>query len=123
MVRRSLSPELLERCREFRQSPTKAEELLWECLRNKRLNGYKFRRQHPAGGYILDFYCPVAKLEIELDGSIHQIEERFVYDRKREEDLARLGVKTIRFWNNEVTSNIERVLETILEYVEEGSKK
>lgn len=61
----------LELCRDFRKNPTKAEACLWEILRSKQLEGYKFRRQHPMKGYILDFYCPELKLAIEVDGQIH----------------------------------------------------
>ncbi|MGE5599382.1 MAG: endonuclease domain-containing protein, partial [Bacteroidota bacterium] len=61
-----LPPQLLQRCRELRQSATDAEQLLWELIRNRQLLGAKFRRQHPVGPFILDFYCHEAKLAIEL---------------------------------------------------------
>ncbi|HUT98397.1 MAG TPA: DUF559 domain-containing protein, partial [bacterium] len=68
---RKLPSLLLERCRKLRGSQTKAETRLWRCLRRKQLFGARFRRQHPLGGYILDFYCPESKLAVELDGSGH----------------------------------------------------
>jgi very-short-patch-repair endonuclease len=73
-------PLLIERCREFRKNPTVAEALMWEQLRNKRLGGYKFRRQHPIAGYVLDFFCFEIKLGIELDGAVHINSEQAEYD-------------------------------------------
>jgi very-short-patch-repair endonuclease len=75
--------------------------------------GYKFRRQHPAGRYILDFYCHDANLGIELDGGGHLNESQSVYDESRTEELAGMGIKVIRFWNNEVLQQTEAVLEVI----------
>jgi very-short-patch-repair endonuclease len=114
LIHRSLSPELLEICREQRKKPTEAEAILWECLRNSRLKGYKFRRQHPAGGYILDFYCPVVRVGIEVDGGIHLEKEQVEYDRMRSNDLAELGIEVIRFWNSEIITQPGQVLNTIL---------
>ncbi len=119
MVKRSISPELLEKCKEMRKNPTNAERVLWERLRSKQVDGYKFRRQHPAGGYVLDFYCAAAWLGIELDGGIHRETEQAAYDRQRSEDLAELGVLVLRFWNDEVLSDTERVLEEIITSVKE----
>jgi very-short-patch-repair endonuclease len=72
MNRNSFSSNIVDLCREQRKSPTEAEFVLWNHLRNRNLGGYKFRRQHPIGGYILDFYCAEAKTGIELDGAVHQ---------------------------------------------------
>jgi very-short-patch-repair endonuclease len=113
MVRRSLSPELHEEILHQRKYPTKAETILWNELRNHGLAGHKFRRQHPAGGYILDFYCPEVKLAIEVDGGIHRETSQKAYDEQRTQDLANLGIQVIRFWNSEVESNLEVVLQRI----------
>lgn len=113
MVRRSLSPALLDEVREQRQKSTPAEAKLWSCLRNRQLGGYKFRRQHPAVGYVLDFYCPSAKLAVEVDGGVHLHPERSEYDRQRTLDLESLGIKVIRFWNSEVLTNLPEVLKCI----------
>jgi very-short-patch-repair endonuclease len=113
MVKRSLSLELLEQIREQRKKLTKAEALLWESLRDCRLGGYKFRRQHPAGGYNLDFYCPAARLRIEVNGGVYREIEQAGYDRQRSEDLTGLGEKGMRFWNSEVANDLDRVLEQI----------
>jgi type I restriction enzyme R subunit len=76
---------LLRRVREFRKHPTTAEAMLWECLRGRRLNGTKFRRQHPIRRYVVDFYCHEHKLIVELDGEIHEHQRE--YDAVREADL------------------------------------
>jgi type III restriction enzyme len=105
--------ELLERVRELRRNATDAENLLWNLLRDRQLLGAKFRRQHPLGGYILDFYCHEARLAIELDGSGHLEEDRAAYDEARTKDLQALGVRVIRFWNNQVFQETRAVLDEI----------
>ena len=96
-----------------RVAPTPAEEMLWKTLKGKQLGGYKFRRQHPISNYILDFYCHVAKLAIEIDGDYHLSEEQKQYDTNRTADLLDLGIREIRFTNSEIFHNIEKVLEDI----------
>jgi len=100
-----------ERARSLRKRLTDAERLLWSRLRNHQLAGYKIRRQQVMGVYIVDFVCLEPKLIIELDGGQHatQIE----YDAKRSSYLNSLGFKVLRFWNNDVLSNLESVLESI----------
>jgi Uncharacterized protein conserved in bacteria len=105
--------QLIEKCREYRHSPTKAEALLWEELRDRRLNGYKFRRQHPIAGFIVDFYCPEVKLAIEVDGSVHREPGQADYDRERSRILAETGVEVLRFWNEEVINGRPAVIERI----------
>ena len=114
MVRRSLSPELHEEILNQSANPTKAESLLWDALRKHKLDGCKFRRQHPALGYILDFYCSEVKLGIELDGNVHRDPNQRTYDTQRTDDLAELGIKLIRFWNFEVEKNLQGVLHRIM---------
>jgi very-short-patch-repair endonuclease len=97
----------------LRRKSTEVEKRLWSKLRDGRLDGLSFRRQHPAGHFILDFYCPQLRLSIELDGSQHQANE--VHDTKRTAWLRRCGVTELRFWNNDVTQNLTGVLEMILE--------
>ena len=97
-----------------REAPTKAEETLWNALKGKQLGGYKFRRQHPVSRYILDFYCHAAKLAIEVDGGYHLNPEQQEYDTKRTANLLDLGIHEIRFTNNEVMSDQEKVLAEIL---------
>lgn len=80
-----------DRAREMRRKPTRSEAALWQMLRNRRL-GVKFRRQHPALGWILDFYCPEAKLAVELDGSHHDGSR----DEVRDKAIMALGIRTLR---------------------------
>ena len=75
----------------------------------------KFRRQHPVGNYIVDFYCDEAKLAIELDGGQHASSSG--YDTTRTQELERLGIRVLRFWNNEVLGNLSGVLERIAEAI------
>ncbi|MHB1274102.1 MAG: endonuclease domain-containing protein [Rhodanobacter sp.] len=94
----------------MRQSGTDAERKLWYQLRAGRLNGMKFRRQHPIPPYIVDFYCEARKLVVELDGSQHNVEA----DRERTRFLERQGLKILRYWDNEVLQQMEAVLEAIV---------
>lgn len=84
---------------------------MWYKLKGNRLLGYNFRRQHSIGKFIVDFYCPLRKLVIELDGSQHL--DNIEYDRERTEYFESLGIKVIRFWNDEVNKNIDSVMEII----------
>ena len=113
----ALPKELLNRCRELRRSATNAENLLWQLLRDRRLCDFKFRRQHPLGGYILDFYCHEAQLDVEVDGGGHAEDVQAHHDAQRTHELEELGVRVIRFWNNEVLNETGKVLEEILAQV------
>ena len=86
---------------------------MWRVLRNHQLSGFKVRRQHPMGPYILDFYVAQCALVIELDGDSHTTAEQIAYDRVRHEHLAALGLKVLRFWNAEVHEDDESITETI----------
>jgi very-short-patch-repair endonuclease len=97
--------------REMRGRMTDAEALLWQFLRNRRIAGAKFRRQHPVGRYILDFYCDEKKLGIELDGGQHA--EAVDYDARRDAWLNMQGIRVLRFWNNQVLTETEAVMEAI----------
>jgi very-short-patch-repair endonuclease len=102
-----------DRARALRAAQTKVEGRLWQRLRNRQLNGAKFRRQRPIGGFIVDFFCLDARLVIELDSSQHGEEPERQADERRTEYLAGQGYKMLRFWNEEVLDNIDGVLETI----------
>ena len=103
-------PLLKERRIELRKNQTREEKILWERLRQNQL-GFKFKRQHSVGPYILDFYCSEKKLAIELDGS-HHVDNK-EYDTQRSDYLSVLGIKVLRFWNSEVSANIEIVIQRI----------
>lgn len=101
---------LLERRRELRFNATETEKLLWEELRGSKL-GYKFKRQHSVGGYIPDFFCPVKRLVVEIDGGIH-IQQR-EYDKNRDKFFNELGYTVLRFKTLEVENKIKEVVEKI----------
>jgi very-short-patch-repair endonuclease len=98
--------------RRLRRNSTEVELRLWQKLRNKQL-GVDFRRQHPAGNFILDFYCPALRLAIELDGGQHAEIKALDRDEKRRRWLAERGATLLRYWNSEVTENLTGVLEDI----------
>jgi very-short-patch-repair endonuclease len=107
--------DILHNARQLRGTQTDAENLLWHILRGRRFCGFKFRRQHPVGSYILDFYCHDAQLAIELDGGGHAVEEQMEYDQQRTKELTGAGIRVLRFWNNQVFKQTEAVLEAIYE--------
>ena len=104
---------LMQRRKALRNHLTPSEASLWNRLKKSQLAGRKFRRQHSFGYYILDFYCPAAKLVIELDGPIHDTEEAYHYDRRRDAFMASLGLKVLRFRNEQVLENMSGVLQEI----------
>jgi len=108
--------KIFENARALRQTSTEAEEKLWQGLRNKKLSGLKFRRQHTIDKWIADFYCHEKKLVIELDGSIHNEKEIIEYDEARTKDLKELGINVLRFRNEEVMTSMETVLKSIAEF-------
>jgi very-short-patch-repair endonuclease len=108
---------LKELSRQLRGNMTDAERLLWVKIRKKQLNGYQFYRQKPIGDYIVDFYCPRAKLVVEVDGSQHFTEEITEYDRARDEYMNSLGLMVLRFINIDVMTHIEGVVERIEEKI------
>ena len=99
--------------RVVRNNQTPQEILLWSRLRREQL-GFKFRRQHSIGGYITDFYCPVKKLVIEIDGSQHFGKEAKKYDDIRSNYFEGLCIKVLRFTNTEINTNINSVVENIM---------
>ena len=101
---------------QLRQRTTEAENVLWEAVKGKQL-GVRFRRQHPVQKYIADFYCHSALLVVELDGGYHDTEEQKKADQKRTDDLEASGLTVIRFRNEEVLNDIEKVLEVIRGYM------
>ena len=110
-----LPPDLLDFSRKLRSEQTDAEQLIWSLLRSRNLAGAKFRRQHPVEAsdhrYILDFYSHELELAVELDGGQHQ--ENRAKDDRRTAFLSQLGIKVLRFWNNDVLSQTDSVLESI----------
>jgi len=99
--------------REFRKFPTKAEKIMWEALRNRKFLNLKFRRQHIIKGFILDFYCPVLKLGIELDGSVHLREESRSYDQERDFVIKQCGITITRIENSAIEIALPAVLRAL----------
>src|SRR5579863_2220632 len=97
----------------LRKNDTWAERLLWSWLRDNRFSGYKFRRQHRFGNYILDFFCVEARLNVELDGRLHGFPDQRQIDLERDRRLEARGVKVLRFWNSRLRREKESIRGTI----------
>ena len=104
---------LFEFAKHLRDNPTEAEEFLWIHLKGLEIPNIRIKRQHPILYFIADFYCHKAKLIIEVDGGYHTIPEQYLYDKDRDEELTNLGLKVIRFTNNEVLNDTENTLQKI----------
>ena len=109
--RHRIAPRQRDRARRLRREATFPERLLWSHLRAGRLAGVKFRRQHPLGPYVLDFYCAQAALAVEIDGHSHG--DRADYDRRRTIYLQDRGVHVMRYTNDQVLQDVEAVAEDI----------
>ena len=108
---------LMQKRKHLRNNSTGAEILLWAYLKQSKIKGIKFRRQQSIGNYIVDFYCPEKKLAIELDGDFHFDEEVQIYDQERTNFINKLGIKVLRFENQEVLYNLENVLKSIADEI------
>lgn len=109
--------KLFDFARQNRQKQTQAEALLWQYLRNRQINNYKMRRQHPIGNFVVDFYCHELKLVIEVDGGYHLQKEQTDYDQGRSFELEELGIKVLRFKNDEVLNDINAVIMAISKHL------
>lgn len=107
------TPAIFKLARELRKNETEAEKILWKKLNKNQLFGLQFRRQHPINKFIADFYCAKIKLVIELDGSIHEIDEHHEHDIGRSEILNDFGIIVIRFTNDEIMKDIDNVINQI----------
>lgn len=105
----------LNKAKLLRKNSTRPEKILWNHLRNRRLAGYKFRRQYPVEHYIVDFICLAEKLIIELDGKHHQKPDQLAYDQARSQFLDAGGYKVLRFSNQQITKQLPEVLQKIEE--------
>ena len=102
-----------DRARELRRDSTAAEEVLWDCLRGRRFEGLKFRRQAPLGSYVVDFYCETLRLCVEVDGEDHEFPEQVVADQERDLWLRDQGYMVVRFRNSQVFGEVGVVMETL----------
>jgi very-short-patch-repair endonuclease len=109
--------EVFQKAHKLRHTMTDAEKLLWDKIRNRKLYGLKFRRQHPAHFYIADFYCHEKRLIIEVDGGIHLDANVKEHDENRTAELDRFGITVIRFTNDQIFEHLPQVLEEIVSIV------
>ena len=114
----SKQPLIRDTARRLRREQTEWEHNLWTRLRRRQLKGFKFRRQHPIGPFFADFFCPEAKLVIEIDGSQHA--DELALDKNRTEFLRDAGYRVLRFWNHEIRSEIDAVVQRICDALEKS---
>jgi len=103
--------------RQLRKNMTDAERLLWSKIRAKQLKGYQFYRQRIIGNYIVDFYCPKAKLVIEIDGGQHNSNKGLEKDKIRDDSIEEQKLKVLRFSDRDVFKNLDGVVERIYEFL------
>jgi len=108
-----------DRAKQMRHEPVQAEKLFWSEIRNRKLGGFKFKRQVPLGPYIVDFVCLDENLIVELDGPLHN--DRTQYDANRDALLRELGYRVLRFTNDDVGGDFAGVLATILHALRGGA--
>jgi very-short-patch-repair endonuclease len=116
------NPKLKLLARKLRNNSTYAEVLLWNQLKNKKLNGYDFHRQKPILNYILDFFCHELFLAIEVDGITHDSEIQQAKDKARQSEIEALGITFLRFDDKDIKTQMDGVIREILNYVEEFEK-
>jgi very-short-patch-repair endonuclease len=109
--------ETVELAKELRKNMTPAEEFLWGKLRNRQFLGLKFRRQHPVEIFVVDFICIENYLVVEVDGEIHQTPEQREWDENRSAEIEKYGLTILRFTNEEVMNQTDKVMEKIKEYI------
>ncbi|UZQ54731.1 endonuclease domain-containing protein [Trichothermofontia sichuanensis B231] len=115
------NPRLKEIARKLRKTMTKSEVILWQHLKGKQMGGYDFDRQRPIDEYIVDFYCKKLMLAIEIDGSSHDSEEAQERDRYRQQRLEALGVRFLRFRDEDVRQNVASVLQAIAIWIRDNA--
>ncbi|MBU2445695.1 MAG: DUF559 domain-containing protein [Bacteroidetes bacterium] len=113
------NPVLKERARLLRNNSTVTEIMLWRCLKKKQMCGFDFHRQKPIGEYIVDFFCNELMLAIEIDGMSHSGREE--YDKKRQKDLEKLGIRFLRFDDDDVFFNLGKILDEIESWIKKQS--
>ena len=114
---RAIYDDIKERALLMRQNPTPAEAVLWKRLRRKQIRGLHFRRQHPINRFIVDFFCPAARLVIEIDGSVHNDPGQREYDQDRQQFLEQAGFKVLRFTNEQTLRETDAVIEAITRFL------
>lgn len=110
-VPKALEKRMIEVARQLRKEPTPSEAILWQALRGRRLRGLRFRRQQPIGPFVVDFYCPAARLVVEVDGPIHEAQQKA--DAERQELLESLGLRFLRLPAAQVERDLAAALASI----------
>ena len=108
----------LKTAKRLRKNMTETEKILWNELKNRKVKGLKFRRQHPLLFYIADFYCHEQRLVIEIDGGVHMLEKQKENDENRTAELERFGIRVIRFTNDQVINSIDEVMQSISRFAQ-----
>ncbi len=107
-----------ERARDLRKTMTVPERKLWRALSDRKVSGFRFRRQHPIGLFIADFVCLERQLVVEVDGSHHALGDQIEHDKRRTQWLNVEGYRVIRFWSNDVMQSLDGVVQSIVEELE-----
>jgi very-short-patch-repair endonuclease len=116
----SLRQKMIEVARQFRKKPTASEDILWQAIRGRRLDGRRFRRQQPIGVFVVDFFCGSEKLIVEVDGRIHESQQE--HDQQRQELLESLNLKVVRVTSEQVEADLSSVLAIIRQSFNSTSK-
>ena len=116
-LHKGTSKTLFQMAKENRKNPTEAERIMWSVLRDNRFEGNKFRRQHPMGNYILDFYCHQLKIVIEVDGGYHEEINQKKYDESKDSYLRGFGIEVIRITNDRVLKDLDGVIRELREFI------
>jgi very-short-patch-repair endonuclease len=120
VIGQKVRPDKVQRAKELRRKMTPEENILWQKLRANRLAGYHFRRQQVIAGFIVDFYCHVVGLVVEVDGGIHQT--RTEYDQERDRILSARGLRVMRIPNADISRDLPSVLSRILVACQESNQ-
>ena len=120
---RDRSPQMLQASRRLRAEATAAEEILWQALRGDRLDGFRFRRQHAIGRFVLDFYCPARKIAIEIDGGVHDEPDQAARDEARTQALEAQGIAVFRLRNEQVVNDVQGAVEQVRKAVSERPQR
>ena len=112
-----------EKRRKLRQEQTYVEKIVWLYLRNRKMFGYKFKRQYSIDQYVVDFFCPELKLALEIDGGIHEMEENKLYDKERQSYIESYGIEFLRIKNEELLGNPNKAFEKIAEKIKSMQNK
>ena len=122
MARHFNRTSVKEKRRSLRRRQTLAEEIVWQNVRNRKMLGYKFRRQYSVDQFIIDFYCPELKLAVEIDGSVHDTSEAKMYDVSRQKHIETFGICFIRIRNEEIVGDANKAFAKIEEKINELEK-